>query len=264
MIIEIFLKWSLLYRSFSLIWATNRSLSFRFHDKSIALNVDDVVSLKHRLALFERLFRNFFFSCRCSFVSNSVRRSMSRTKYQSQQQEERLLHDDEISRYRIRYRFNEDSSIYWEARKDSKSCDDLFRKTSYFALRFEVFDEIFVLRRKSSDFWKSISSTSLRCFTKRCASTSHHYSNETRSTMMTSLFVDMKWHQDAQITSSNASYLNERLRIVRYEKLHSSSFHRRSHRDVQSSLCDTLQTLAHQRQEDDRCSLYYTQMIEYS
>ena len=59
-------------------------------------------------------------------------------------------------------------------------------------IRFEVSDEIFLLRRKSNDLWENISSTSLRCFTKRCTSTSRHNSNETRSTMMTSFFAHMK------------------------------------------------------------------------
>ena len=143
-------SWQLLYRSFSLIWVTNRFLFLRSHDKSTALNADDVVLLRQRLALFKRLLRNSFISRRFSFVLDSVRRSISRTKDQNQQQEERLLHDDEISRYRIRHRFNEDSSIYWEARENSKSCDDLSRKTSHFALKFEVSYEISILHRKSS------------------------------------------------------------------------------------------------------------------
>ena len=195
MIIKIFLRWSLLYRSFSFIWTTNRSFFFDFIIKALhSLNADDVVSMRYRFALFERFFRNSFLSRRFSFVSDSVRRFMSRTNVQNQQQEESLLHDDEISRYRIKYRFNKNSSIYWEARKSSKSYDDLFRKTSYFALRLEVLDEIFFLRRKSNNLWDSISSTSFRYFTKRYAFTSHHYNNETRFTIMISLFAHMKWY----------------------------------------------------------------------
>lgn len=220
MIVEIFLKRRLLYRSFSLIWIINVLFFLRSHDKSIALNVVDVVSLKHRFALFERFLRDSFLSREFSSILDSIRRFMFKIKRQNQQQKEHLLHDCEISRYRIEHRFNENSSICCETKKNSKRCDNLFEKTSNFALRFEVFDEIFIFRRKSNDFWKSISSTFLWCFTKWCTFTSRHYNNETRSIMMTSLFVDMKWHQDAQITSSNVSHLNERFRFVKYEKLH--------------------------------------------